>query len=135
MHIVRQDDVRIAETKAATRVLLVTADGPLGTTARLLLGLDAVLDVQGQLYDALSHLLDDPRLADVVVVDCDGFGGLEKVQRAISMICPDDRRAPFVLMSSDCAKDAISLRRTVPTRLAHPVAANRLQLVLSRLHT
>ncbi|WP_435256473.1 hypothetical protein ACSBLW_09940 [Thioclava sp. FR2] len=130
MQLLRLSDQSISEVKSLFEAVLVTAEGALGTTGRRLMGLKAQVDVRDQLFDVLSDLTDDPRLADVIVVDCDGYGGLEAVQRALGRLCQDDRRAPVILISSECKEQVFPQRRSEPVCLRAPVSSVAMRVAM-----
>lgn len=117
----------------AFTALLVTRDGALGPTARRLRARQAMIEVIDEIYGALSMLIDDPRLADLVVVDCDGFGGAGPVRQALAQAGQDERRAPVILLSQDCGEQTFPSRRGDPVLLRAPLSPVALHLALETL--
>ena len=130
MQLFRLSDQDELEVQCLFEAVLVTVEGALGTTGRRLISLQGKVDIRNQLFDVLSDLADDPRLSDIIVIDCDGFGGIEAVNRALGRLCPDDRRAPIVLISRDCLEQLFPQRRVEPICLRAPVSSVAMRLAL-----
>ncbi len=117
-------------TEKPFSAMVVTRDGPLGGTSRRLSSMGGVLEVVAELYDGLAAFADDHRAADVLVIDCDGYDGLEAVRRAVGRLCPNDLRAPVVLISTDCREQTFPLRRSDPILLRAPLSNVAIRLAL-----
>lgn len=133
MQLFRITDTGLPEVGSLFSAVLLTAEGKLGLTARRLAALRGQIEFREELYDCLSELNDDPRLADVVVIDCDGFGGLDAVLRPIRLLCPDDLRAPIILISADCRVQTFPQRRSEPVFLRGPVSSIALRLAMETI--
>lgn len=109
-------------------VVLVTEADKAGPTSARLSGLGAQVHVQPQLYDALSVLIDDPRDADMLVIDCDAYGGLEMGRRAFAILAEAGLRLPVILISQDCGEQSFPNGREAPFVLRAPVSAVALRV-------
>ncbi len=109
-------------------VLLATASGIEGLTARRLAGLGGQVDVVDQLYDALSQVLDDPRTAQLLVIDCDAFGGLAAGRRAFAILENQAERLPIILISAECQEQTYPHGREAPIVLRSPVSSVALRI-------
>lgn len=109
-------------------VLLASAAGEAGATARRLAGFGVSLAIQAELFDALALLLDDPREADVLVVDCDHYGGLDAGRRAFGILSEAGLRLPIMLISATCAEQTFPIGRDAPFLLRAPVSAVALKI-------
>lgn len=105
----------------AVRVLLITgaADDPLATRLRALGGL---VDVETELYAALSELIDDPSGYGLVVIDCDRIGGAESGEAAVRTLKAVDSRVPLILISQGHAAHSFPEDRGTAIRLRAPVS-------------
>jgi hypothetical protein len=92
------------------RVMLLT-DRPDGRTARRLTGYGSLVEVEDELYAALSGILDDPMGYDLFVMDCDGFGGVIAAERAIATLIAADARMRVMLLSCEFDTPAYPLGR------------------------
>lgn len=133
MQLFRLTEKDVSEAESVFDAILATAEGALCVTGRRLVSLQAKVEVRDQLFDVLSDLADDPRLADVIVIDCDGFGGLEAVSRALGRLCPDERRAPVIMISRDCLVQSFPQRRLEPICLRAPVSSVALRLAMETI--
>lgn len=112
------------------RALLASAEGPGAAARHRLVALGAEVEAHAQLYDALAVLADDPRAAQVLVVDCDGFGGVGPVALAIGRVQGLDAGVPVVLITRRCPEQEFPSRRRGPVVLRAPVSALALRLAL-----
>ncbi|MFN7225397.1 MAG: hypothetical protein ACK4MS_15405 [Paracoccaceae bacterium] len=112
-------------------VLLASASGDAGETARTLAAVAGRVMVQRVLYDALSLFLDDPREADMLVIECDPFGGLAAGRRAFAILSDTNPRLPVVLISAECQEQTFPLGRDAPYCLRSPVSEVALRIALS----
>lgn len=117
-------------TEKPFSAMVVTRDGPLGGTSRRLSSMGGMLEVVAELYDGLAAFADDHRAADVLVIDCDGYDGLASVRRAVGRLCPNDLRAPVVLISADCREQTFPQRRSDPILLRAPLSNVAIRLAL-----
>lgn len=109
-------------------VLLATSQGSAGQIARRIAGLGGSVLVQDELYYALGMLLDDPRCAQMLVIDCDAFGGMEQGRRAFATLADDHAQVPVVLISAQCPEQVFSDGREAPIILRAPVSAVSLRV-------
>ncbi len=112
-------------------VLLASALGDDGETARRLAAVAGRVTVQGVLYDALSLLLDDPREADLLVIECDPYGGIAVGRRAYATLSDANPRLPVILLSSECREQTFPVGRDAPYCLRAPLSEVALRIVLS----
>ncbi|MFN3846611.1 MAG: hypothetical protein ACK4RZ_12460 [Paracoccaceae bacterium] len=112
-------------------VLLASASGDAGETAKTLAAVAGRMMVQRVLYDALSLFLDDPREADMLVIDCDPFGGIAVGRRAFAILSNTNTRLPVVLISAECQEQTFPLGRDAPFCLRAPVSEVALRIALT----
>jgi hypothetical protein len=110
--------------------LFASADGGGEDTERRLAGLGVVVVIQGGLYDMLAEVLDDPRGADLLVMDCDTIGGLDAGRRAFCILADAKVRMPVILISSDCVEQTFPVAREAPFMLRAPLSVIALRLAL-----
>jgi hypothetical protein len=108
------------------RVLLLT-DRPDGLTARRLHSFGSCLEVEEAFETALYAILDDPMGFDLLVIDCDGFGGIAAGERAIAFLIAAGARMRTILVSREFDVPAYPLGRRTAVCLppAVPEAAFR----------
>lgn len=92
------------------RVLLMT-DRPDGPTARRLSGFGSLVEVEETFENALYTLIDDPMGYDLLVMDCDSFGGVEAGERAIAFLIAAGARMRVMLISREFDVPAYPLGR------------------------
>lgn len=111
------------------RVLVLSSEGEEGQISRRLARLGGKVDQVGELFAALSELIDDPAGYGLFVVDCDsaGVGGLEAAQRAVLMLGTVAQRVPVILISGEARDHAFPPDRT-PTILRAPISAVSLKV-------
>lgn len=110
------------------RVMLLTAEGPEGATARRLAGLGGLVETSPEMFAALSALIDDPAGYGLFVVDCDAFGGLEAGHKAFAMLGDQTARLPVILVSRTCPQQTFPDDRRAPTVLRAPLSAVSLRV-------
>lgn len=130
MRLFKAEELTGEDDRATFHALLASRDGALGQTGRLLASLSAAVEHFDEIYDLLSVLADDPRAADVVVVDADGFGGLDAVRSAFGRLCPNESRAPLILITGTCREQLFSQRRNQAAVLRAPISPLSLRLAL-----
>jgi len=117
-----------AQVGWGVRVLLASPSGPAGHIAMRLAGLGGHVEVEAHLFDALSHLIDDPRGAQLLVIDCDAYGGVEAGRRAFAILTAQAKGIPVVLITADCREQTFAQTRNVPMLLRAPVSAVALRM-------
>lgn len=115
------------------KVLLASSDGSGTDTAERLQSLGAELQVSDQLYDAIALIFDDPRTTQMLVVDCDDFGGLAAVRRVIGFLMHAEICVPTLLVSSEPEDMPAPTDRRAPVVLRGPVSSRMLSLAVDRL--
>ena len=110
------------------RVMLLTAEGDDGPTARRLAGLGGRVETATELYAALSAMIDDPAGYALFVVDCDAFGGLAAGKKAFGMLGTLAEKMSVILVSRDCPQQIFPDDRCTPTLLRAPVSAVSLRV-------
>lgn len=135
MQIFRLPESRPDSPIGRLNVLVVTRDTALGATPRRLAALGAELRIVEELYDALAILSDDPRDSDLLVVDCDGYGGVDRVQAMVGMLPAQQvTAAPRVILTgSDCAEQQFDGGQGQPILLRAPLTGLSLRLALDSL--
>lgn len=81
------------------RVLLLTADRNSPLVARIA-GLGGMVEVETELYAAMSAMIDDPMGYGLFVMECDGLGGTEAGRRAMATLAAAQSRTPAILISA-----------------------------------
>lgn len=110
------------------RVLLVTSEGPDGMVARRLAGLGGRVECLDELFTALSQLIDDPYGYGLLVVECDGFGGLDVARKSCRMLGEEAGRVPVILVTRDCPAQVFPPERHSPVVLRAPLSAVSLRV-------
>ncbi len=131
MHIVRSfDPGNAALVGWGIRVLLLSCEGESGLTSRRLAALGGQVEVEQELFAALSALIDDPTGYALFVLDCDGanVGGLEAGRRAVQMLGDITARVPVILVSRECGEQRFPSDRTAPTVLRAPLTSVSLRV-------
>lgn len=124
----RTDGGRVGDGLTA---LLASTDGRAGLTQRRLAALGVGVAAQGGLYDMLAEVLDDPRTADLLVLECDTIGGLDVGRRAFCILVDAKVRMPVFLIASDCDRQSFPVAREAPFILSAPVSGSALRLAVS----
>jgi hypothetical protein len=73
-------------------------------------------------------VMDDPSQVDMLVVECDGLGGLAEVRRIVKLMGDTALRVPVILISRDCQTQTFALERREPTVLRAPLSAVSLRV-------
>ena len=131
MHIVRSfEPGNAALVGWGIRVLLLSGEGETGLTSRRLASLGGQVEVEEELFAALSALIDDPTGYALFVLDCDGpnVGGLEAGRRAVQMLGDVSQRVPVILVSHECGEQRFPNDRTAPTVLRAPLSSVSLRV-------
>ena len=131
MHIVRSfEPGNAALVGWGIRVLLLSGEGETGLTSRRLASLGGQVEVEEELFAALSALIDDPAGYALFVLDCDGanVGGLEAGRRAVQMLGDVSQRVPVILVSRECGEQRFPNDRTAPTVLRAPLSSVSLRV-------
>ncbi len=115
---------------AGVRALLLSGEGENGPLAHRLTALGARVELQGELYAALSDLLDDPQGAGLFVVDCDTTHaeGIAGVRRAIHVLAETGRHIPVILISGQIVRQSFPEDRHAPVELRAPLSAVSLKV-------
>jgi hypothetical protein len=118
---------KVEEASASGVRVLVLTDAPKGPTVRRLAGFGTQVEIEEAYEVALYAILDDPLGYDLLVIDCDGYGGIEAGERAIAFLIAAGAKMRIMLISREFEVPAFPLgRRTavcLPT--AVPDAAFR----------
>lgn len=133
MQIFRLPDSRSDRPIGRLDALVVTRDTALGPTPRRLAAMGADLQIIDELYDALAILSDDPRDSDLLVVDCDGFGGMEKVRARVGILTSQTTIIRIILTGRDCAVQRFDGGPGQPILLRAPLTAVSLRVALDTL--
>lgn len=115
--------IDVTQVGFGVRILLISAEGKSGATARRLAGLGNQLDCHDELYSGLEAVIEDPLFYGLIVVDCDGVGGLAAGQRAFAMLEVTQRCIPVILISTEAQAQNFPASRYEPTVLRAPVSA------------
>lgn len=100
-------------------LMLISRAGAGPDIAQRLGRLGAVVAPQSCLETGLVHLVQNPRAAQILVVDCDAYGGAGAVWRAFKRhkLC-----LPLILITADCAEQRITQALAAPVMLRAPVS-------------
>ena len=109
------------------RVLLLTAEQRSPLQDRIA-GLGGMIDLETEVYAALSAMIDDPMGYGLFVMDCDGLGGIEAGQRAAATLAAVHSRVPVILVSKDHAAQVFPQERDAPVCLRAPLSAVSLRV-------
>ena len=116
----------------SVQAMIASAEGEKGNTALRVAKLSGQVVHHNELYDALSALMDDPRAADILIVDCDSYGGLAVGRRAFAMLSEEVRRFPMILISKECATQTFPFVREAPIVLRAPLTAVALRVAYEK---
>jgi hypothetical protein len=119
--IANRSNRRVAPRSFGVRVMLLSAD-PEGVTAERLASYGSGVDTETEFYAALSAIIDDPLGYDLFVMDCDGFGGIEAAERAISTLIAADARMRVMLVSREFDTPAYPMGLRSAVSLPSPVS-------------
>ncbi len=103
------------------RVMLLT-DHAEGRNGRRLADYGSVIDVADDLEDAVATILDDPFGYDLFVMECDGFGGIQGAERAISTLIAGAAKMRVILVSREFDVPAYPLGRRTAVCLPDDVS-------------
>ena len=121
-----------AQVGWSVRAVLVTA-APDPVIGRRLAGLGTQVECIGDIDTALSAVMDDPSHADMLVVDCDGIGGLTEARRIVKLMGEVALRVPVILTSADCGLQTFALERHEPTVMRAPLSAVSLRVAFEHV--
>lgn len=129
--------LRLVETEGSGLVgfgarvlLLATRAEEAARVGRLLAGFGGRVDHEGEVYAALSALIDDPAGWDLFVILCDTEGGIEAGRRAHRMLGPVAERVPTILIAEDCAEQSFPEERAAPILLRARLSGVALRLAM-----
>lgn len=110
---------KIATRAPVARVMLLTPDRD-GVSAARLGRYGCSVETEGELFAALSGMIDDPMGYDLFVMDCDAFGGIPAAERAIATLIAAGARMRVILISAEFDAPAYPLGlRSVVSLPAH----------------
>lgn len=112
-----------AQVGWSVRVLLVAAEDAGEGIKHRLAGIGAGITRVGDIYSAISMAMDDPGMADLLVVDCDPLGGVAEMRRIVKLMGEAMAKVPVILVTADCQTQVFALERTEPTVLRAPLSA------------
>lgn len=118
----------VAQVGFGVRIMLISAEGGNGATARKLAGLGNQLDCCDELYAGLEAVIEDPMFYGLIVVDCDGVGGLAAGLRAHAMLEVTQRCIPVILVSANSQEQSFPDNRYAPTVLRAPLSSISLRV-------
>jgi hypothetical protein len=132
MLLLRQTDRHETPAPGFGLRMLAVAPAP-GRLALALSAQGARVVTETDLFEAMETLHCDATGFAVVVIDCDGFGGLETVRRLLPMLGRVRERTAVVLASSQVALSDLAPAPGQPVLLRTPVAARALRDGLTHL--
>lgn len=112
------------------RVLLLARPGAPDTARALhrLAAMGSGADVVGDIYAAVSEVMDDPHGYGLVLADCDAFGGIEAGLRLLRHLRAAPVTVPVLLMTRDCPVQRFPEDRLAPVVLRSPPSAVSLRV-------
>ncbi|NUB45117.1 hypothetical protein GEU84_012015 [Fertoebacter nigrum] len=130
MQVFRHSDHEATVVGWDIRVLLLARDGggASNPVARALAGLGGLVEGEAELYTALAAMIDDPLGYGLFVMECDGYGGAEAGQLAVSRLTAAGLRLPVLLISRDCREQRFPADRSAPVLLRAPLSAVSLRV-------
>jgi hypothetical protein len=133
MQVVRSfSEKEAAQVGWSVRAMLVST-APEAESARRLAGLGLHVECVGDIYTALSLVTEDPNHTDMLVVDCDGTGGLAEARRIVKLMGEVMLRVPVILISAECSVQSFALERHEPTVLRAPLSAVSLRVAFEHV--
>lgn len=109
------------------RVLMLSGQADCPYVARIS-ALGGSVDVETELYAALSAIIDDPMGYGLLVVDCDSLGGAEAGHRAVTTLAAVQSRVPVILISAGHAAQSFPQDKEAPVCLRAPLSAVSLRV-------
>lgn len=108
------DARKIPSHATVARVMLLSADRD-GLSAARLARYGCSVEREGEMFAALSGMIDDPLGYDLFVMECDAFGGVPAAERAIATLIAAGARMRIILISAefDVAAYPLGLRSAV----------------------
>ena len=110
------------------RIILLTTEGRDGALARRLAGLGGQVDCHAEMNAGLAQLIEDPYRYGLLVIDCDGFGGLQPVRQTCLNLVGQADRVPVLMISRDCQAQIFPNALQAPVVLRAPVSAVSLRV-------
>jgi len=102
--------------------VLVLATAEQDALVRRVSALGGPVEVETELYAALSAMIDDPSGYGLFVMDCDAFGGIEAGMRAFRALVAVQSRIPVILFSRDNDRQVFPQERDAAICLRAPVS-------------
>ena len=109
------------------RVLVVSVDSVSFLQQRVA-GLGGLVEIETEVFSALAAVIDDPMGYGLVVIDCDGFGGVEAGQRAAMTLFAANCTVPVILLSRSFTQQVFPQGRQEPICLRAPVSGVSLRV-------
>ena len=130
MHMIRsiESDMTCGQGRDL-RILLLSCDGEKGMIARRLAGPGVKVDVVSGSIIAWPEVICDLAGYRLLVIDCDGVGGLAAAQRAVQRV----NRVPVILISCECREQQFPDDRAQPMVLRAPLSAVAIKVALDHV--
>ena len=97
MQVIRSfEEQEFSQVGWSARAMLVSAV-PDSVSVRRLAGLGLQVQMVEDVYTAMSEVIEDPSHCDLLVVDCDGLGGLAEMRRVVKLMGNTMLRVPVIL--------------------------------------
>lgn len=109
------------------RVLFLGAD-PDSPLINRISGLGGAVEVETEVYAALSAMIDDPMGYGLFVMDCDGLGGAEAGARAAATLAAVQSRVPMILISGEHGAQVFPQEKDAPVCLRAPISSVSLRV-------
>lgn len=109
------------------RVLFLSAQHDSPFVSRIA-GLGGMVEVETELYAALSAIIDDPMGYGLFVMDCDSLGGADAAVCAMTTLAAVKARVPVILISKDHQAQVFPQVKEAPVCLRAPLSAVSLRV-------
>lgn len=128
------ETIGAGQVGTGAQVLFLAAEGPAAdrVTTRLE-QLGARVTRATEVYSALAELLEDPCEHDLLVMDCDSFGGIDGGRRVVALLSQPRHHIPVILVSKDCLQQTFPSDWREPVILRAPVSAVSLRVALDQV--
>lgn len=112
--------------------MLLTGDAALdsGRVAQRIAGFGGRVEAEGEMFAALSAVLDDPAGYGLFIMECDDLGGLDAGRRAVTLLAQSARPIATILISRECGEQVFPEDRSAPILLRAPLSAVALRVAM-----
>lgn len=128
MQYIRDFDSKAAQPVAWGVRILVLARGADDPLVPRVSALGGPVEVETELYAALSAIIDDPAGYGLLVMDADAHGGAEAAGRAVKTLAAVNARVPVILVSKEHERQVFPQSRAEPVCLRAPLSSVSLRV-------